>query len=86
MKISRYTFILDSNGRYYLYNSLSNALVEVDHETYSFLKEHEAGGMPVDESSIDKTLWQMLTEKRFLCETQEDELLFYKASVQSLRE
>ena len=59
MKISRYTFILDSNGRYYLYNSLSNALVEVDHETYSFLKEHEAGGMPVDESSIDKTLWQM---------------------------
>lgn len=86
MKISRYTFILDSNERYYLYNSLSNALVEVDHETYSFLKEHEAGGMPVDESSIDKTLWQMLTEKRFLCETQEDELLFYKASVQSLRE
>ena len=86
MTISRYTFILDSNGRYYLYNSLSNALVETDHETYSFLKEHETGGTPVDESFLDESLRQMLTEKRFLCETQEDELLFYKASVQSLRE
>lgn len=86
MVISRYTFILDSSGRYYLYNSLSNALVEVDHETYSYLKKHDTEGTQVDESSIDETLWHMLTEKRFLCENQEDELLFYKAPVQSLRE
>lgn len=60
MTISRYTFILDSNGRYYLYNSLSNALVETDHETYSFLKEHETGGTPVDESALDESLRRML--------------------------
>lgn len=86
MVISSYTFILDSSGRYYPYNSLSNALVEVDHETYSYLKKHDTERTQVDESSIDETLWHMLTEKRFLRENQEDELLFYKAPVQSLRE
>ena len=31
MKISKYTFMFDENGQeYYVYNTLSNALMEID--------------------------------------------------------
>lgn len=40
MKISKYTFMFDENGQeYYVYNTLSNALMEIDKESYSLLFE-----------------------------------------------
>ena len=38
MKISKYTFLFDiDNIEYYIYSTLSNALVEIDEESYLFL-------------------------------------------------
>lgn len=36
MKISKYTFLFDiENKEFFTYNTLSNALIEIDEETYS---------------------------------------------------
>ncbi len=32
MKISKYTFTLEHEGKHYVYNTLSNALIELDEE------------------------------------------------------
>lgn len=34
MKVSKYTFTFKTNDEYYLYNSLSNALIEIDKESF----------------------------------------------------
>lgn len=39
MKVSRYTFFLDMNDGKYLYNTLSNSLIEVDESVFSLRKE-----------------------------------------------
>lgn len=39
MKLSKYTFLFDTeNKEYYAYNSLSNALIEIDADSYLFLQ------------------------------------------------
>lgn len=38
MKISKYTFFFDiENTDFYAYNTLSNALIEIDQESYNIL-------------------------------------------------
>lgn len=40
MKLSKYTFLFDTeNKEYYAYNSLSNALIEIDADSYLFLQK-----------------------------------------------
>ena len=38
IKVSRYTFFVEQNNRKFLYNTLSNALTEVDDELYNYMK------------------------------------------------
>ena len=38
IKVSRYTFFIEQNNRKFLYNTLSNALTEVDDELYNYMK------------------------------------------------
>ena len=39
MKISKYTFLFDIDGKeFYIYSTLSNALVEIDEASYVILK------------------------------------------------
>ena len=41
MKLSKYTFLFDTeNKEYYAYNSLSNALIEIDADSYLFLQKY----------------------------------------------
>ena len=42
MKLSKYTFLFDTeNKEYYAYNSLSNALIEIDADSYLFLQKYQ---------------------------------------------
>ena len=38
IQVSRYTFFIEQNNRKFLYNTLSNALTEVDDELYNYMK------------------------------------------------
>ena len=41
LKVSRYTFPIEKDNRFYLYNTMSNALLEVDKELYMLLYHHK---------------------------------------------
>lgn len=86
MLISRYTFLFENEGLYYIYNSLSNALVEIDQTAYSLLKEVQLKNGEISMSDLEESFIKMLIDKRFICNSLEDELLYYKALIQPLRE
>lgn len=49
MKISKYTFLFDVNEKeYYAYNTLSNALLKIDEESYALLKKHKENELPFE--------------------------------------
>lgn len=86
MLISRYTFLFENEGLYYIYNSLSNALVEINQTAYSLLKEVQLKNGEISMSDLEESFIKMLIDKRFICNSLEDELLYYKALIQPLRE
>ena len=54
MKISKYTFLFDNqNNEFYAYNTLSNALLEIDRDSYSLLCKYK-DGKNLPETEFDK--------------------------------
>ena len=74
MKISNYTFFVEYESKSYLYNTLSNSLVQIDKDT------------SINKEEFESELYQLLVNKRFICETDKDELLLYRSMVQPIRE
>lgn len=80
MKISKYTFFFDiDNNEYYLYNSISNALIEVDKDSYQILYNKWRAKATLSILDIDCELYDMLRLKRFVIENDLDNFLFYKS-------
>ena len=52
MYVSKYTFVIPHHNRIYLYNTLSNALLEINQETYSLIREAKINNNSID---IDNT-------------------------------
>lgn len=86
MVISRYTFLFCSESRYYIYNTLSNALIETGEDKYRFLESLQKKNSVYIPGVLDKELETTLTRRRFLVEDNRDEFLLYKASIQNVRE
>ena len=85
MKISKYTFLFDvENREFYAYNTLSNALIEIDGESYVILKRTKAGA-ELPEEDFDNELWIVLCENNILTDSDEDDYLKYKAYITRLR-
>lgn len=75
MKISKYTFLFDVNEiNYFTYNTLSNALIEIDKQIYSDLKKNE-GRAELSDITFDKELCDILFENGILTENDEDDYL-----------
>jgi uncharacterized protein len=85
MKISKYTFLFSSEEDYYVYNTLSNALLNVDKDSYSVLNQIQSKKTEIKENDIDKELYDVLEEKRFIIENNKDEFLAYKSIIDSQR-
>lgn len=84
MKVSRYTFFVEYDNRQFLYNSLSNALTEVDKELYNYLNVIKTNQIDLTDS-LDKTLVETLKSNKYLTENDEDDFLIYKSAIQSMR-
>jgi len=85
MKISKYTFLFDNqNNEFYAYNTLSNALLEIDRDSYSLLCKYK-DGKNLPETEFDKELWTVLNANNILTDNEEDDFLKYKASIMRLR-
>ena len=66
MKVSRYTFFFRDNDECYIYNSLSNALIKIDEESYLSLEEADNGKAGIDNDAYDDELLKALTERNFI--------------------
>ena len=85
MKISKYTFMFDENGQeYYVYNTLSNALMEIDKESYSLLFESR-NTQKLSTADFDEDLWEALCINNIISDNDTDDYLEYKASITNIR-
>lgn len=68
---SRYTYPFRKEGRYYLYNSLSNSLAEIEEDTFSFI---EKGLETCQVGLMEKELFEQLCKMKVLVENDDDEI------------
>jgi len=81
MKLSKYSFLFPVEEEYYIYNTLSNALLSIDESSYNTLVQCQSSKIIVKETDIDKELYEILDEKRFITENDKDEILAYKSII-----
>lgn len=80
MKISRYTFLFDAeNTGYYIYSTLSNALIEIDKDSYLYLRQAQKEKTEVTPAGLDTELFDVLVLKKFIVENDTDNFLYYKS-------
>lgn len=86
MKVSRYTFLFSINEiNYFVYNTLSNALIEIDKEVYTDLKENETS-TKISNISFNDEICNILFENGILTENDEDDFIRYKAIIKKIRD
>lgn len=86
MKISKYTFLFDiDNIEFYIYSTLSNALIEIDEDSYYFLKKAQNNNIDIISSKVDNELYNVLAYKRFIIENDIDNFLYYKSIITAQR-
>lgn len=82
MKISNYTLLFDiENKEFFTYNTLSNALIEIDEETYSQLRRLQSDKTEFDCSLFDAELYKVLSDNNILTENEKDDFLLYKSII-----
>lgn len=82
MRISKYTFLFDVNDtEFYVYNTVSNALVEIDKDSYLYLQQAKVEKSELSVNGIDKKLYDVLVAKKFITDNDQDNLLFYKSVI-----
>ena len=80
LNVSRYTFFVEHDNRKFLYNTLSNALTEVDDELYNYLKSTKTNHIDLSDS-LDNALIESLRDNKHLTENDEDDFLIYKSVI-----
>lgn len=84
LKVSRYTFPIEKDNRFYIYNTMSNALLEVDKELYMLLYHHKTNNDYFKYNTEDDVILSLMDAK-YITENDEDEFLIYKSAISSLR-
>ena len=86
MIVSRYTFCFSyGSDEWYVYNTLSNALLEIDKDSFKLLKDAQSGNRRLKKDLFDEELWAVLTDKRFIVNNCKDEFLVYKSIINAQR-
>lgn len=83
--VSKYSFTFEYKNKYYLYNTLSNSLIEIDKSIYSLLKNNMEENKEVNQDEIDNETLEELLKRNFLVEDQTDGFLKYKTFIQHRR-
>lgn len=82
MKISKYTiFFQKENQEFYIYSTLSNALIEIDKELYTYLENCKNRKTEIDNKDIDKEILDILEIKKIIVENDIDNFLYYKSTL-----
>ncbi len=73
MVVSCYTFAFEHIGQYYLYNSLSKALLEIDFELYDRISKSSNQGVDFDTNDLNGEFLELLKKNRIICGSIEEE-------------
>ena len=86
MKISNYTKLIKLETRYFIYNSISNFLCEIDNNLFLILnaKLETKGKINYDEID-DAETWKLLISRKILTENEKDDLLKITSSFEMMR-
>lgn len=86
MKISKYTKLLKYNDKYFIYNSLSNFLCEIDVNLFAILnnKQQSKNEIVIDEID-DNDTWNLLVAQRIISQNDKDDLLEITSSFEKMR-
>ena len=57
MKISMYTFLFEIDSKFYAYNTLSNALIEIAEDTYKILLVNKNRHTPLQGKRLSKYIF-----------------------------
>jgi len=87
MKISQYTFLIEQNDRYCLYNTVSNRLISVDKSFYKVLEKHKNSQTELSADFLEKykDFAKELINGFFVTENDADALLWIKNILWSRR-
>lgn len=86
MKLSKYTFLFEGNdNEYYAYNTLSNALIEIDCASYELLQQSSQAGQGLSQDAFDAELWEALCSHTIVTASDDDDYLKYKATIHKMR-
>lgn len=86
MIVSKYTFFVESRNHFYIYNSLSNALLEIEKNDYDSLWSAKITGKQVQVENFETELQSALRINNIIVDNHRDELLIYKSLVHGIRE
>lgn len=81
MKKSRYTIAIQHKGRFFLYNSLSNCLMEVSDKIYFQIDKLSNSNFDIKNLFFDTEDIDCLCKAHIFVENDEDELLFCKSII-----
>ena len=77
-----YTFLFEIDSKFYAYNTLSNALIEIAEDTYKILLVNKNRHTPLQEKDLGcDELYQTLKENHMITENNRDEFLLYKSII-----
>ena len=77
-----YTFLFEIDSKFYAYNTLSNALIEIAEDTYKILLVNKNRHTPLQEKDLGcDELYQTLKENHMITENDRDEFLLYKSII-----
>ena len=87
MKVSKYTFFVElmPEAEFYLYNTLSNALMEVDGNSFALLMAAQEGRHDVTAGDYDPELYDALSRRTMITESDKDDFLKFKATIMRMR-
>ena len=85
MKLSNYTILFEASNKYYMYNTLSSALIEINEEIFKYIKLSVSEDFEIDANTIGFDLWSTLRDRYFISENPKDDFLQYKSMMMKIR-
>lgn len=65
---------------FFIYNTLSNCLIEIDKDSYTLLNIAQSSKLPIDTNKLDVELRKILIDNRIIVENDFDSFLLYNLS------
>lgn len=86
MILSNYSFLFENEGKFFIFNALSKAFLEIDNDSFTILLEKQKSKSQLLENEIDSDLYEELKRRLFICDNHKDEFLTFKSIISQVRE